>query len=274
MPLSTEDHLELLMEWFERTSDKRLSTFKEVEPFHPQFLDLQGDQEEERVPWDAKPTDIGKPLNISIMGSVVAKDGDFNYSLIKVRQVDAAEVRGQVRLTPPRIVTVKTAIVHPTKPPMSALTHLGHIGGAWQVIGPAAVWDRGILASTRNEIIQDGLTFTKLAYGLAWTRQFFWRVVLQKEDTPSLSFNTDASGVREVFRLRDIPEGRTRRAALRNWVSAHWRQKRREPNDEVHIRKHLRGAQTFNWMGMACHIIPSPDEVQTAIRNGAKGPAT
>jgi hypothetical protein len=56
------------------------------------------------------------------------------------------------------------------------------------------------------------------------------RLIGEAEDEPRARFVTDPFGVREVFRLRDVPPGKQRRAALLHWVRAHWRQ-RRQPTE-------------------------------------------
>ncbi len=39
-----------------------------------------------------------------------------------------------------------------------------------------------------------------------------------------------------------------------NWVVQHWRTDRNDPDDEIYVRKHLRGATSFDWFGFGCEI--------------------
>lgn len=99
--------------------------------------------------------------------------------------------------------------------------------------------------------------------GLALRRRYHWSVMLGEDKGPRVRFLTDVIGMREVFRLRDIPEGAKRRAALLHWVRAHWR-KKRDPgsDDKAWIRRHLRGAWSFTWDSLICCIEPSEYDLE------------
>jgi hypothetical protein len=96
-----------------------------------------------------------------------------------------------------------------------------------------------------------------MALGFQFTRWYQWRVYLGFDGFAGMDLPTDPVGAQEAFRLRDIPEGRSRRAALRHWVRDHWRQNRRDPAIEVKVRAALRGATKFSWNGLRCKIAPS-----------------
>lgn len=64
------------------------------------------------------------------------------------------------------------------------------------------------------------------------------------------------SQVKELFSLRDIPEGLKRRAALRHWVAKHMRRKPTNPHELVEVKKHLRGRERFSWFGIEGEIFP------------------
>lgn len=57
--------------------------------------------------------------------------------------------------------------------------------------------------------------------------------------------------VKELFAMRDIPDGYKRRAALRHWVSKHMRRKPSTPDEKVEVKRHLRGKTDFSWYGMS-----------------------
>lgn len=102
---------------------------------------------------------------------------------------------------------------------------------------------------------------------LALRQYYNWSVLLSEGDGPRARFLTDPLGVREAFRLRDIPPGKRRRAALRHWVREHWR-KRRDAgaNDRAWIEAYLRGATEFVWNGLRCRIEPSvPDQKKARL---------
>lgn len=60
----------------------------------------------------------------------------------------------------------------------------------------------------------------------------------------------DLSQLKELFSLRDIPDGYKRRAALRHWVAKHLRSKPTNPDEKVEVRKYLRGKESFDWFGI------------------------
>ena len=105
----------------------------------------------------------------------------------------------------------------------------------------------------------------QVTLGLQFTQRYYWRVLLGYQGHPRIGFMTDAAGAHATFRLRDIPEGRQRRAALKHWVTEHWRQDRTDPALERQVRAHLRGASEFTWNGFRCALRPSSyDEVREA----------
>lgn len=74
---------------------------------------------------------------------------------------------------------------------------------------------------------------------------------------PKISLATDPIGVKEAWKLRDVPEGKRRRDALLHWVDAHWRQNRTDPDVEGYVRKHLRGRREFTQAGLSLQIKES-----------------
>jgi len=45
------------------------------------------------------------------------------------------------------------------------------------------------------------------------------------------------------------------------WITNHWRQKRHDPDMEIYVRKHLRGATQFNWKNMNIELTPSQFDI-------------
>lgn len=106
-----------------------------------------------------------------------------------------------------------------------------------------------------------------LAVALSTAARKEWFVNLSfAADAPSLRLVTDPVGVREFFKFRDIPEGASRRAALRHWVSEHWRGDRQDAQTETYVREHLRGATRFSWHGLEAEIhAPEADLVRQDV---------
>jgi len=84
-----------------------------------------------------------------------------------------------------------------------------------------------------------------------------WQVNISAGMPQSVTLLTDPVGVKEWFRLRDVPDGKNRRSALLHWVSKHSRQSRKDPESEIQVRAYLRGASEWDWFGMGCRVIPA-----------------
>lgn len=98
--------------------------------------------------------------------------------------------------------------------------------------------------------------YPELAIMMNWSAAHCWNVRLSMPDSPGLLLATDPVGVRELLKMRDVPEGRTRRQALVHWVSEHWRKNRKDPSVEHLVREHLRGATDCDWFGLHCKVLP------------------
>lgn len=98
------------------------------------------------------------------------------------------------------------------------------------------------------------------AVAAEFTKYYEWSVHLRIGEGPSIRFVTDPEGAKEVFRLRDVAAGSSRRSALRNWVNQHWR-KNRKADDMAIVRQHLRGETVFRWAGMDCKVVPSAYDI-------------
>lgn len=100
-----------------------------------------------------------------------------------------------------------------------------------------------------------------LGVGITKVSEFWWRVVIRFDGRkPGVMLFTDATGVKDFFRFRDVPEGKKRRDALLHWVTDHWRQNRRDPEIENYVREFLRGSREFSWHGLSGTIeLPKTD---------------
>jgi hypothetical protein len=117
-----------------------------------------------------------------------------------------------------------------------------------------------VISSDSDSVYQDvGLGFlAPFMCGLAQSLPTYWRVATRFDAVcPSLTLLTDPTGVKEFWKLRDIPEGKSRRAALLHWVECHWRQNRKDPDVEGYVRKHLRGQQELTQGQFSAKITPS-----------------
>lgn len=108
-------------------------------------------------------------------------------------------------------------------------------------------------------------------FGSALADRYEWSVWVGHGDSPRLRFRSDPRGAMEVFRFRDIPDGRQRRAALLNWVRGH---KRRTSGNQLNeadatwVRRHMRGVQDFMWGGFRCRIAPPAYDMEHLYAEG------
>ncbi len=97
-----------------------------------------------------------------------------------------------------------------------------------------------------------------LLCGLAQSVRSYWQVQTKFDEVcPSLTMLTDPTGVKEFWKLRDVPAGKKRREALLHWVSEHWRQTRDDPDVEVYVRKHMRGSEHVSQGQFKAKIVAS-----------------
>lgn len=102
----------------------------------------------------------------------------------------------------------------------------------------------------------------KWALARQFVQRYQWRVLFRDwpRGTASLALVTDPIGAAAAFRLRDRPKGKTRRTALKHWVSEHWRQDRGGDTASL-VRAFLRGETKFTFEGMECTIVPSQYDI-------------
>lgn len=102
---------------------------------------------------------------------------------------------------------------------------------------------------------------------------YSWHVVLRTNTERSgLLLKTDGWGAEDLLARRDIPEGASRRIALRHWVSEHWRQLRSDPDQEARVREHLRGQSRFTIGTLQCEIRPARHDLDRVASARKKAP--
>lgn len=228
--------------------EKPISFFSGAYCFYPGAGGKIIDGETMFCPSDATYLDIDRKIDLPVIGQVDDTDG---VAFHRIRSVGAKSVRGKISSFRKHLVEQHTGFIDSVGSYSCGSTIYGSQNGTdWTVLGPTNRYQRPEAAKE---------DFLQVAFGIQFVRPFNWTVHLQFEGYPAAGFFTDPTGAREAFRLRDVPPGKKRRAALRNWVSSHMRKKRNDPGAETEVRKHLRGATSFNWNGLKCTITPSKD---------------
>lgn len=97
----------------------------------------------------------------------------------------------------------------------------------------------------------------------AWASMYMWHVKFWLENAPAVIVPSTPAGIQLLLKLRDVPEGRTRRQAVGHWVGEHWRENYRDPGEEIKVRQHIRGIDTeFRWFGLNCKVCPSIEDLE------------
>jgi hypothetical protein len=257
-----------------RKGDFHISFLGDVEPFdekyggHGRFDSALELMDPSGLLPDAKPSrrvttsEIGEPFDFSyVLRRSAADAGAEHLRMVRLRRVTPA-TRGVI--LPARRVVEASTVQMDDGVYVARRFYVGSDESevAWRLVGPESpVRERkGYLVDKWDKMIE-------AATVMQFARQSMWTVRFRYEGSPfGVELPTDPVGAREAFRLRDIPEGAKRRAALRNWVAAHHRRKHDDPSAEVEVRKHLRGATNFVWNGMKCTVTPSSDDQRLAAR--------
>jgi hypothetical protein len=123
-------------------------------------------------------------------------------------------------------------------------------------------WKAGVPTTVEHTDPEHEHNSILIASAMTLHKYVTWYVEIGRDDGISFRFPTRPENLGTIFRLRDLPDGAARRAALRAWVTDHWRSDHRDPEMEIYVRKHLRGAETFRWDGYYCTIVPAQIELE------------
>lgn len=207
---------------------------------------------------DAMPDDLDGRVNVAMI-SGRKRDGGWEegvFNLTRLRGLSHADVRGRINRGYKHYVEVSRVWVDGERQAKGTRYLFGaNSPNAWRLTQHDYRMDLAQDRHWSNEI--------QCLLGLQFAHRYFWSVELGYVGLPRIFLPTDPIGAREVFRLRDIPEGANRRAALRHWVTEHWRQ-RREGGEPILIRDYLRGQTEFTWNGLHCSLRPGRFDLERA----------
>lgn len=190
---------------------------------------------------------------------------DFGLLVQRFRSVTPKEVRGYASRISPFMLRRDVGAEDRGKFLTASGLH-AYLGGRWPSAQKRTLWegseDNPIPTKEAHSTNNDTLDAGGLAIAIALRHRYEWAVNIGFEKSPSVRIVTDPTGMKELFRLRDVTDGRDRRDALMTWVSDHWRKQRDDSDVETYVRRHLRGSRKFEWRGMECEIIPSQFDVE------------
>lgn len=201
----------------------------------------------------------------SLLNCVNGHDGVSRalYQVQRVRKVPLSEVRGLFPLRTGVIIEYSFATISGDGIYVPCRYYAEKTAQKWEVVGQPCETDL-----THRTVDDADLSAIEMSMSLALTDDYEWCVEIGYPGYPTLGLRTDPEGARAAFRLRDIPNGASRRAALRNWVTGHYRRAVVGADDydteAIKVIEHLRGAQDFHWNGMTCRITPSAYDLRRA----------
>lgn len=132
-------------------------------------------------------------------------------------------------------------------------------------LNPIDVKNEFIKASKgENDFYLSQIKTLHLSLQLALTYDYEWSCYIkEKPDSLGVRIPIHPSSSKEIFMMRNLPEGKTRKRAIVNFVKDHYRTIKGNGNErKVLIEKHLRGDLKFNWRGLEVHITPSPYDLR------------
>lgn len=113
----------------------------------------------------------------------------------------------------------------------------------------------------KTDIYRSEVKMVNMSINAKLTYYYEWFVYIRENDKSlgiKIPILPEAS--KNIFNLRDLPEGQKRKKAICSFVKEHYRITKNEYNEEVRkslIKEHFRGEAKFNWRGLQVNIIPS-----------------
>ena len=196
-------------------------------------------------------------------GIITRKEDGYFFS--RTRSVAANEVRGRARYFVPKMVRVDFLYLGDDGKWWASDMIAGLMRGKWVSLSQGLKRDggaffeeiRGAPSATDRQETHDSIAMT---FSLALTRRYSWHVALGNcPDGPRLLVPTNPLGCLQFFKNRERGSA-ARRAALRHWVSHHYRET--DNTGIAYVRDHLRGLTDFRWFDLECEIFVSAFDLE------------
>lgn len=212
------------------------------------------------------------PLDVSFCSWQETPVPGMNFQ--RFRTIKPKEARGLVKLVSPVMAEQLSALVLNDGERLAARGFMSLVGGNWiDARGTIQQWRYGGGFEQHNKYddteIEQNRLLPMLATWVALRQRYDWSILLGYEGIARVRFFTDPIGLRAVFKLRDLPPGKERRAALKHWVRQHWRRQRDDEEARSWVRRHIRGAESFTWDGLRCAIRPAEFDLEQIAKGAA-----
>lgn len=188
-------------------------------------------------------------------------NSEFGLMVQRYRSITPKEARGYASRISPFMLRRDVGAEYRGKF-ITASGILSYLGGRWPDAQGRITYEGPSDIPVRQGVIADNIDSGGLAIAVALRQRYEWAVNIGFEKSPSVRIVTDPTGMKELFRLREVADGRDRRDTLMTWVSDHWRKQRVDDDIETYVRQHLRGTTKFQWRGMECEIVPAQFDIE------------
>lgn len=179
--------------------------------------------------------------------------------VFQVKTIKAADYRGMVHRISPHMVLLEAAHIYPDHAETVAMV-VSRYGGNWVIADKSVDYDaKGIPNRMPHELMTYNV---QASIALALRHRYEWAISFSQPETCSVRIATDPTGIKELFRLRDLPTAGGRRSMLSTWISDHWRSSRSDADMETYVRKQLRGTNKFSWHGFDCELLPAQYDLE------------
>ena len=244
-------------------ASKSIQEFKRLEP-----LDFGGDDW-----WIFNPDELDPTIIWPIDVGTVQKGIYDKFIMRRVVSVTARQCRGVANKFSPYML--KTEVIQEDRGQLFNICMLhAWLNNCWVEAAKSnhvGLLDCDIypdkMDEKTSEILRKANASLNAFLSIALRQRYEWAIILGHENTPSVRFATDPTGLKELLRLREIRQGAFRRDAVLNWVVDHWRQNRADKDCETYVRRHMRGGDRFEWEGFQVEIVPAEFDVELAQRH-------
>lgn len=231
---------------------------------------------------DARPTDLDEPVDMSMV--VGPSDGCELMAWRIKRSAMPPALRGKLKESYARVCEFIAAIWRSgSRSTNMTRGFFGWVDGARRMV-PGYDGESNPVMGRWSLLSVDGRAGDKigmrsslessiqLLIDAQFTERYTWKVRMKSDPKGmAISFFTTPAGIRELFKMRDINPGMSRRAALRGWVTAHARRKAADDGGDglAWVKRHLRGRTEFKFAGMEGVIIPARADVEAVASRTA-----
>ncbi len=96
-------------------------------------------------------------------------------------------------------------------------------------------------------MIKEQREYVDFAPGIALMLRYEWMATVRFKGGGAIQVPASHAAIIDLFKLRDVPDGKSRRPALLTWIRQHLRRIKHDVDAWTTVRRHLRGTTVFEW---------------------------